>query len=321
MIEKIKDWNSFCFEHKEEVPYDRFLKMLTYPRNQVDVVIDSDAYNEIDDQFAIAYLIKSKEKIRVKAIYAVPFYNERSDSPEDGMLKSYEEINKLLHIMEGDEREVTTFYGSNRFLSSEFKEVQSAAASDLACRAMSYSADNPLYVVAIGALTNIASAILINSQIIDNIVVIWLGGNAHHWIHNREFNCYEDVAAARVVFNSQVAIVHIPCMGVASGFTVSQIEFDQYLKNKNTLCDYLLSHTIRVGNMESKHSYWSRIVWDVTAAGWLINDNFTWSYLTEIPIPEYDNRYTFSKTRHIYRYVYFINRDSLLTDLVSKLTS
>ena len=61
------------------------IKNLSVPQGMVDVVLDSDAYNEIDDQFAISYLLKSKEKLNTKAIYAAPFLNERSVSPADGM--------------------------------------------------------------------------------------------------------------------------------------------------------------------------------------------------------------------------------------------
>ena len=49
------------------------LKNLSVPTGKIDVVLDTDAYNEIDDQFAFAYLLKSKEKANVTAIYAAPF--------------------------------------------------------------------------------------------------------------------------------------------------------------------------------------------------------------------------------------------------------
>ena len=42
------------------------MKNLSVPSGKIDVVLDTDAYNEIDDQFAISYMIKSKEKIHVK---------------------------------------------------------------------------------------------------------------------------------------------------------------------------------------------------------------------------------------------------------------
>ncbi len=52
------------------------------------VIIDTDAYNEIDDQYAIAYSYYS-EKIDILAIHAAPFENEKSDNMEYGMEMSY----------------------------------------------------------------------------------------------------------------------------------------------------------------------------------------------------------------------------------------
>ena len=76
------------------------LHRLQKPAGQVDVVIDTDTFNEIDDQYALAYLIKSPEKLSLKAIYAAPFENEKAQSPADGMEKSYLEIMKVLSLLE-----------------------------------------------------------------------------------------------------------------------------------------------------------------------------------------------------------------------------
>lgn len=65
------------------------------PQRRVKAVLDTDAYNEIDDQFAILYAMLSPEKIDLQAIYAALFYNGRSSSPADGMEKSYQEILKI----------------------------------------------------------------------------------------------------------------------------------------------------------------------------------------------------------------------------------
>ena len=74
---------------------EKLLARLKKPDGMVDVVLDTDTYNEIDDQYALAYLIKSDEKLRLNAIYAAPFFNHHSQSPEDGMEKSYEEIHRF----------------------------------------------------------------------------------------------------------------------------------------------------------------------------------------------------------------------------------
>ena len=72
------------------------IKNLQVPEGKIDVVLDTDAYNEIDDQFAIAYLLRSQEKLNTKAIYAAPFFNSLAKSPADGMEKSFQEILLLL---------------------------------------------------------------------------------------------------------------------------------------------------------------------------------------------------------------------------------
>ena len=49
------------------------------------VILDTDAYNEVDDQFCVAYLMKRPEAINLLSINAAPFFNENSTGPADGM--------------------------------------------------------------------------------------------------------------------------------------------------------------------------------------------------------------------------------------------
>ena len=88
---------------------EQYIKNLSVPKGKIDVVLDTDAFNEIDDQFAISYLIRSTEKLNTKAIYAAPFHNANSTGPADGMEKSYEEIKKLQELLGSN---IPTFKGS-----------------------------------------------------------------------------------------------------------------------------------------------------------------------------------------------------------------
>ncbi|MBR4173370.1 MAG: nucleoside hydrolase [Clostridia bacterium] len=295
------------------------IKNLSVPEGKIDVVLDTDAYNEIDDQFAIAYLLRSKEKLNTKAIYAAPFLNSRSESPKDGMEKSYDEIQKLLSLMN---EKTDVFKGSEKYLEGEKTPVISPAARDLSERAKNYSPLSPLYVVAIGAITNIASAILTEPAVAENTVVIWLGGHALHYSDTKEFNMYQDVAAARVVMQSGVPFVQLPCMGVVSGFTVSGPELEFWLKGKNALADYLAENTVREAESYAKGTAWARAIWDVTAVAWLLNDSdrFMDSRIIPAPVPTYDNFYAKNYNGYPMRYVYSIKRDALMTDLFQKLT-
>ncbi len=293
-------------------------KNLSVPAGKVDVVLDTDAYNEIDDQFAIAYLLRSKEKLNTKAIYAAPFHNGKSNGPKDGMEKSYQEILKLLSLL-GEECD--TFKGSEKYLDNENTPVISPAAEDLAKRVEDYSPEHPLYVVAIGAITNVASAILLNPNVAENAVVVWLGGHAHHFSHTKEFNMFQDVAAARVVMKSGVPFVQLPCVGVVDSFTVSKPELEFWLKEKNPVSDYLAQNAIDEAESYAKGTAWTRVIWDVTAVAWLLNDSdrFMHARVIPTPVPTYDNFYATNYNGYPMIYVYHINRDSLMTDLFYKL--
>ena len=296
------------------------IKNLEVPSGRIDAVLDTDAYNEIDDQFAIAYMLKSSDKINTKAIYAAPFFNGKSTGPADGMERSYDEIMKLLEFggMDAD-----VYKGSTSYLPDENTPVISDAANHLAKLADSYSPENPLYIVAIGAITNVASAILINPNIAENCVVVWLGGHAHHYCHTREFNMFQDVAAARVVMGSGVPFVQLPCQGVVTDFRLSRPELEYWLCGKNKLADYLAKNVIEEAENYASGKPWTRVIWDVTAVAWLLNDGnrFMKSNLTPTPMPSYDNLYSHRPDAHLMRYVYQIERDALMEDLINKLIS
>ena len=294
------------------------VKNLQVPQGKIDVVLDTDAYNEIDDQYAIAYLLKSKEKLNTKAIYAAPFSRAGSGTPQDGMEKSYDEILKLLSLI-GEK--VSVFKGSTNYLIDEKTPQHSPVAYNLAQMANHYSPENPLYVVAIGAITNVASAILLNPKMIENTVVVWLGGHSYHFENTVEFNMKQDVAAARVVFSSGVPLVQLPCRGVVSEFTLSKPDLNSWLVGKNRLTDYLAKITIEHVESYDKNPYWSKVIWDVTAVAWLLNDNnqFMKSRLVTAPLPSYDGHYTQIPNNHLLNYVYQINKGNLLQDLINKL--
>ena len=296
------------------------IKNLSVPQGRVDVVLDTDAYNEIDDQFAIAYLLRSKDKLNTKAIYAAPFFNYKVSSPTEGMEKSYDEI---LNILKLSGEETPVFKGSKNYLADENTPAISDAAYDLAQRVNEYSPQKPLYVVAIGAITNVASAILLNPKVAENAVVIWLGGHAHHYHDTFEFNMRQDVAAARVVVKSGAAFIQLPCRGVVSEFTLTKPELECWFKGKNELADYLVDITIKEMEEREKSHLWSKVIWDVTAVAWLLNDDdrFMLSRIMTAPLPSYDNLYTQNHRGYPMRYVYSINRDNLMLDLFQKLTA
>lgn len=300
----------------------QYFKNLKCPDGKIDIVLDTDAYNEIDDQFAISYMLLKKEKFNVMGICAAPFFNAKSSSAEDGMEKSYDEIIKLLKLTHREELVDKVYKGSKNYLSDEKVPVDSEAALFMADLAEKYSPENPLYIVAIGAISNVASAILKNDKIKENCVIVWLGGHASHIPRGAgEFNMTQDIAGARVLFGCGVPLVQLPCCGVVSEFSTSKYELEHWLKGKNALCDYLYENTVEEAEKYAKGIAWTRVIWDVTAIGWLLNENerFMQDRLIKSPVPEYDREYAFNENRHLIKSVYKIKRDSLFTDLFNTL--
>lgn len=297
------------------------INALALPSTKIDVLLDTDTYNEIDDQFALAYLLRSDEKLVCRAITAAPFHNSRSSSPEDGMEKSYDEIMKVLDLCGRNDLVPHVFKGSRTYLQNETEPVSSPGAAEIVRLSKEYSSENRLYVVAIGAITNVASAILMDKSIVDRIVVVWLGGHALHWKDNKEFNLYQDVAAARVVFGSGAPLVQLPCNGVVSAFSLSKPEIEAWLLGANPLCDYLGKNTIEYEEKHANGRPWSKTIWDVTAVAWLLNDGcrFMEERIIHTPIPEYDHRYSLSDDTHFMKYIWHIHRTALFEDLFKKL--
>ena len=301
---------------------EQFLKNLNVPTGIVDVILDTDAYNEVDDQYAIAYLFLSPERINVLGLCAAPFYNSLSSSPEDGMIKSYDEILHLLTLMGKSDFHKNVYQGARQYLPDENTPVITDAAKYIVAEAEKHSPEKPLYVLAIGAITNVASAILLNREaMVNNTVIVWLGGHAKDYPHTREFNMYQDIAAARVVFGCGAPLVQLPCRGVVSALTTTGPELNAWIKGANPLSDYLVEHTTHAAESYAKGKAWSRCIWDVSAIAWLLNDNekLMESYVMPSLIPQYDHTYSTQPTRHPMRYVYRINRDAIFTDLFTKL--
>jgi inosine-uridine nucleoside N-ribohydrolase len=309
----------FTFSNAQQFPKldETFrLNQLKAPTGKVRMVLDTDTYNEVDDQFALAYAFLSKEKIELEAVYAAPFHNNRSEGPADGMEKSYQEIRRLLEML-GKSPEGFAFRGSDRYLADVTQPIRSEAALDLVKKAMASSPENPLYVVPVGCITNIASALLIEPRIIKNMVVVWLGGNDLNWPYQKEFNLKQDVLAAQVVLNSGVPFVIMPCQPVVSHFHTTIPELEHYLKGKNKLSDYLYNIVVEYSGGRDA---WSKVIWDVTAVAWLVDSSWIPTNLVHSPVLTDQVTYSVDHSRHFMRMATSLNRDAIFRDLFQKLT-
>ncbi len=296
-------------------------KLLQPPSGKTQAVIDSDTYNEIDDQYAVAYALLSPDRVAVEAVYAAPYLNDRSSSPADGMQKSFDEILRLMKFL-GHDPAGRVFRGSARFMASAGAPVESEAAKDLVARALQ-PRQGPLYVLTLGCPVNVASAILLEPKIKDRIVVVWLGGACHSWPSAREFNLMQDPHASRVLLDSGVPLVQIPTKNVAEHLRTTLPEAEFWLKGKSRLCNFLYDQFVdyyKVHTRGKPQPYpWSKVIWDISTVAWMIEPRWIPSALVPSPILTSDLRWEQRSGRHQIRVATHVERDPVFHDLFTKL--
>ena len=343
---------------------------LNVPAGRIHLIIDTDAKNEVDDQFAVSWALRSPDRFVVDAVYAAPFSHDcfmkldpsfsslaeneeagitYSAHPGDGMEASYQELLKLFGLL-GENPDGRVFRGSKGYISDMGVPIESEAARDLITRAM--SSDETIYVAAIGAPTNIASALLMEPELVKKIVLVWLGAQPLYFKHGIEFNAMQDVKATQILFDSGVPMVLIPCMNTASMLTLSKPEVEHLLLGKSDIASYLseivlsalsddasaadgmaamLRHTYLAAQEDRDDSYLlqfqtthtasSRIIWDISTIAFLKNPSWTPSKLETAPV--FTDNMTWGpkdETRHQIRVVNYCNRDSIFGDMIACLT-
>ena len=299
-------------------------RLLALPRaGRVRAVLDTDTYNQIDDQYAVAYSLLSPERMSVEAIYAAPFVNNRAASAAEGMEQSYEEILRLLNFF-SDVDPTIALRGSDRFFERKDRPVDSPAARDLIERALQ-PGDEPLYVLTIGGPVNVSSAILLEPKIKEKIVVVWLGGTLHYWPSATEFNLRQDVIASQVLFDSGVPLVQIPTKNVAEHLRTTVPELDQYMRGRSRLGDYLHGQFLEYSalSMNSQGSNdgfpWSKVIWDISAVAWLNNPAWVPTDIVPSPVLTDDMRWESRVGRHNIRVANNVDRDAVFNDLFPRL--
>ena len=297
-----------------EIPEGKRVHLLRPRKECIDMVLDTDTYNEVDDQFALAYSLLS-DKVNLQAVYAAPFYNSRASGPEDGMVKSYEEIKRVLAAIHVS-HECFAFEGSRAYLKNHDTPQDSPAARDLIKRALARSDDDPLYVAAIGCITNVASALLMEPRIIDRIVIVWTATNEFSWPTASEFNIMQDVCASQIIFDSGVPLVLVPAMGVSSHMMSTIWELRGCIGGKNRLCDTLCD---LFEAYSDNHFGWAKEIWDIAAIAWLVDPDMAPSELVHIPWLSEACRLSFDNNRHMCRVVRTLHRSDIFGDMFARL--
>ena len=184
-------------------PKDRTVPHIPPPGQRLRVIIDSDAKNEIDDQWAIALAILSPERFEIEGFVGANFANSFSEGP-DSVEQSVREIELLLDKA-GMAGRWPVLHGSHP-MRYPHEPSESEGVDFIIERAMAGSPEDPLWVVGLGAATDMASALLKEPRIVDRVVAFWHFRT--RWPEKcYNFNVIGDVRAARLIFHSPLSFV------------------------------------------------------------------------------------------------------------------
>ncbi|UTA48363.1 nucleoside hydrolase [Simiduia sp. 21SJ11W-1] len=241
------------------------------------VIVDADTANEVDDLFAVTRAAIAEEW-QLTGVTAAQWSASHWSIPN-----SMEESHRLNQmILAHLQVEVPTFRGGpNRLYDWGDQAQHSAAAYEIIRQAKAMKPGQKLKVLALGSLTNVASALLIEPAISKKLAVYWLGSQydfetGKHGID--DFNCMMDMQALFKVFNADVEL-HVMPLNVASALTMNYREVEQALKGKHPLADFLLQRwQSHIDPLKRE-----RVIWDLALVYAVLNPSLVSEQVVTTP--------------------------------------
>lgn len=299
-IQRVKSWKEF------------YRYVLNYKKDKINLILDTDTYNECDDQFALSYLIKSKDLFNIEAITVAPYCHTKRDvKVRDGQELSYNEILKICNWLNFDTNN-KVFKGSMDYIQNGYDEKNDAVNKIIEITLK----NNKTYILGIGAITNIALAIKKEPKIVNKIEIVWLGGNELGYEDNLEYNFRQDVEAVKIVFESKVKLTILPCKKIVSELRIDINTLKKYLENKSELCNYLIERFYNDGYHGVQES---RVIWDISVIAYMINKKWFETEQISCPNIRKDTSYEVTDNRHNITFVTKLDRNKIYEDLFNKL--
>lgn len=233
------------------------------------LIVDTDAKNEADDQYAIVHALLSPT-LDVRGLVAAHFGTERTTRSR---AESRAEIDHLLQLM-GLHGSRVVADGADAAIPDETTPAPSAGAQLIIEESRLASPGDPLFVAFLGPLTDMASAILLDPAIVErDVVVIWIGGSGYGVDPSYpgiEFNLRNDIAAANVVFDSGITLWQVPS-NVYSMCSVGYAELDEKIGGTSPLADYLIAQLVEWNAAHHGEPLESRSLGDSPAVSLALN--------------------------------------------------
>jgi purine nucleosidase len=282
---------------------------------KIRLIIDTDAKNEADDQFAIVHALLTP-KFRVKGIIAAHFGTRRT---QQSIQESYDEVLELLSLMD-IRHEVDVYRGAAKALEDESTPTPSEGAELIVREAMADD-PRPLYAIFLGPLTDMAAAYLAEPGIAGRVNVIWIGGGA--WpAGGAEFNLSNDVHAANVVYGSELQLWQVP-RNVYSTMRVSLAELQAKVEPCGRIGEYLFRQMVDFNDSQADSPDWppgeSWALGDSPAVGLLLDPHEYCYEWVPAPYVSQDMRYVHEQGNRSIRVYHRIDARFILEDFFSKM--
>lgn len=277
-------------------------------QDKLKVIIDADTGNEVDDLYAIVrgLIEPSWDVIALNATQWQPAHW----AVEQTMEESYR-LNQVLLGYLGMGGEVKSLRGGiNRLFDWGNRAQPSLASNHLIQAAHGLQEGETLTVIALGALTNVATAILMDPSIAPKIKLYWLGSTydfEENILRKRDFNCMMDPQALEEVLASKVEFHVIP-VNIAAQMTFEYEETKEKLGGQHDLLDFLLDrwyNHLDGGRIE-------RTIWDLAIIDAVIHPD----WIEEVEIMTSKENYS----RSVY-YIKDIDEDKMRSEFFAKVLS
>ena len=208
---------------------------------KVRIIIDTDAYAEGDDQYAIVHALMTP-KFEVVGIVAEHF----ADRFDNTMEKSYEELERLTALMP---EFPTSIYRGQRYALGKVADEPLSEGVQFIIDEARREDSKPLFVLNMGAVTNLAKAYEAAPDIGDCLTAIWIGGGPYGG-SIMDFNAGNDPLAANVLIGSKIELWQIP-MTAYTQMEVSFHELYERVRPYGEIGSYIFENLLKVSDVES----------------------------------------------------------------------
>ena len=283
------------------------------PTKRVRVILNTDAKNEADDQYAIVHTLLTPV-FDLHGIIPAHFGDRRGPG---SLQASHEEVLKLLELMDLKGR-IPVHAGASKALPDEKTPIPSEGSALIIREALKDDA-RPLHVAFLGPLTDMASALLEAPAIAErNVRVVWIGGE--DWpVGGWEFNLWNDVHAANVVFRSKVELWQIPST-VYKRMAVSYAELEEKVYDKGPLGKYLVEQLVEWNQRyHLRGPIEHRSLGDSPAVGVMMDPECGWFEWRPAPEFNAEMNYVHSGRNRPIRVYHAIDQRFILEDFFAKL--